>query len=151
MSLMFSPIVGYTLSNGRHISSGDLTEEDFSIEFLTKKLGGFMESCNINFFFKTLYLQKRWWVLALCPYKTGGIKWFMHTNTDDEERNEFPNETSNILLLTIMMLMRLLKYEFIIDGVAYELYTEQLVAWDSEELCLSYPIVTRIDSISYAG
>ena len=50
----------------------------------------------------------------------------MHTNTDDGERNEIPNESSDIVLLTIMMLMRLLKYEFIIDGVAYKLYTEQL-------------------------
>ena len=54
----------------------------------------------------------------------------MHTNTDDGDRNEIPNETSDIL--TIMMLMLLLKYEFIIDGVAYELYTEQLVDMDSE-------------------
>ena len=75
----------------------------------------------------------------------------MHTNTDDGERNEIPNEASNILTLTIMMLMRLLKYEFIIDGVAYELNTEQLAVRDSEELCLSYPIFSQIDSISYEG
>ena len=98
-----------------------------------------------------MYLQKRRCALALCPYKAGDIKWLMHTNTDDGERNEITNETNNILLLTIMMLMRLLKYEFIIDGVAYKLYTEQLAGWDSEELCLSYLIVIQIDSISYEG
>ena len=59
MRLMFSPIDDYTLRNGRHISSGDLTEEDFSIEILTKKLGGFMESCNINFFFSKLRICKK--------------------------------------------------------------------------------------------
>ena len=29
----------------------------------------------------------------------------MHTNTDDGERNEIPNETSDILTLTIIMLI----------------------------------------------
>ena len=72
----------------------------------------------------------------------------MHTNTDDGERNEIPNETSDILTLTITML---LKYEFIIDDVVYELYTEHLVYKDSDELCISYPIVTQIYSISFEG
>ena len=50
---MFSPIVGYTLRNGRHTSSGDLTEEDFSIEF------SWNHATSTFFFFKTLYLQKK--------------------------------------------------------------------------------------------
>ena len=43
--------------------------------------------------------------------------------------------------------MRLLEYEFIIDGVAYELYTEQLVGRYLEEF--AYHIRLLHESIQY--
>ncbi|OHT00557.1 hypothetical protein TRFO_07875 [Tritrichomonas foetus] len=154
-----SPLVGYSLRMGRDPEPCDTPEEEVrkSQNFLTAKLAEYLKSKEVEDPILSLNVcQYENETALICPLEPKSIKWYRTRSPDrGSEWVLIPTNNQkqpNILPLTMLLRMHLVKCEFVLDNnKTYSLYTDNPIGRSPEDLCLPFPLDPVIAGLPLEG
>lgn len=143
-----SSLVGYSLRNGRDIKEYETEEEELKVsqEFLSAKLLKFIEENEIEEKHTELTISPYGDSFAIVlPFIAENIKWYV--NGEPEKGSEwveikFPQGTKdfNVLPISMMLRMHLVKCDFTLLGQRLSMYSSQPIGRNDKDLCLPIAI-----------
>lgn len=144
-----SPLVGVALRMGRTAESFDSVEEELRVtqEFLTKDLVKALTAAGMSTDVTSLnVVTYNGEATLICPWESDNVKWYRSTGGKGPEWDQIRPEDgsankgpANMLPLTMMMRMHLVKCEFVLNGKTYAVYTDWPVGKEPNDLSLPYP------------
>lgn len=146
----FSPIVGYALRHGRNPQRYSNAEEEIQVsqEFLNKNLIEQLTSAGMDpslAQFKTETVGDN--MSLILPFTATNIKWYRDVLPTEQNTSEWASvqgnvskDTPNVLELTNIMKMHLIKCDFTMNEQNFSLYTDQPIGRKPNVLVLPFPL-----------
>ena len=153
-----SPLVGYSLRNGRSIEDFNKPDKelDAAREFLTKSFSKYVEKQKIeNAIFSLKIEPTKDGHAIVLPYNTREIKWYKSFAPNDKgvEWRPIPINSKKTSVLPIQMSLRLhlIRCDFVLEKKTFSLFTDDIVGREKKDLALPYPIDPVIAGIPIEG
>ncbi|OHT11617.1 hypothetical protein TRFO_18878 [Tritrichomonas foetus] len=158
-AFQLSPLVGYSLRMGRDIEPCETPEEEVrkSQDYLTNRLAQHIASKDLPPIVMNLNVCNYEGESSLiCPIESPSIKWYRSRSPDRGSewvllQTPPDMKQNNVLPLTMLLRMHLVKCEFVLDNKTFCVFTDYPIGHDPEDLCLPFPLDPVIAGLPLEG
>ena len=155
-----SPLVGVALRMGRDVTPQETPEDEVreAQKFLTRDLVKLLQSQGMSTDITTLNITMYDGDACLvCPWESPSVRWYRSAGGKGREWEVMRDEEgagkrpSNIIPLTMMMRMHLIKCEFVLKDKIFAVYTDWPVGREANDLNMPFPLDAVIAGLPIEG